>query len=866
MTALEESTGTAARPDVAAVPEPLWYLRVNTLRRSRLSDPALRALLASLADAERAVRSSASRCSDELYELIGATTDPDARRRLVALRRTIHNDRPQKTQDVPVPSVALWLAARDQRQRCREETARSYLDAAERERVTLAALLGDENLRCALALTAPEVLAESERYRALAGSSQPVPADARKSERGLLQYVTRALVRTSPLSRFTAVGIAVPDPEGIPPDRVSFSGAVAFPGLDRAMLAYVIGGLHGDVPDGDVPDDVWVGLPPTSLVDDGKLIFLRRTESGFKRLAAPVTGAVRLLVDAVVMGPRHVRSVAPQIAGELGCPLEDATKVVLAAVHQGLLCAFHEPEDGDADLGDMLHQPGTRAAGLLADVRVRLPRLATAPAAERARELTAINGALSAASHLAGRPARVMVEEDYVIAPARVATWPWHRQLNDLAAGVELLSLFDWQLDVRAMLPAVFVSRFGPDASVPLVEHAEYLTGEVGRRMAVLDQVYRSGAEPGALAGIGPDDGCLERLYELRWAAIKTAGAGLAEATAAGQPEWALSAADAVELTAGLPDRFRRDTLSYGVLVQHAGGRLVFNDGLPGHGMLYTRFLNADRRLGGLALPYLASRLAERYGRDGSRVVEDLGLHRLNLNAHPPILPDGLRPDDWFSLRLAHDTSTDTLHVEDADGDRLRVLPLGTGHPLLLPPPLSVASRLVTSGRLYNALPRLWHESVPWDGRSTRMSPRMSVGDAVIARRRWYGGAEFAEAVAAGPAEHDRLLAVTAWRHRHDVPEEVVIKTTPAYEGPQPVGPPGVKASRLRHKPQYADLASALSVRVLPRMLERRTEDGGSQYLEEALPPVADGTHATEWVVEIGRRPGGLFTYGGELA
>src|ERR1035438_789738 len=53
MTALDESTGTAARADVAAVPEPLWYLRVNTLRRSRLSDPALRALLASLAAAER---------------------------------------------------------------------------------------------------------------------------------------------------------------------------------------------------------------------------------------------------------------------------------------------------------------------------------------------------------------------------------------------------------------------------------------------------------------------------------------------------------------------------------------------------------------------------------------------------------------------------------------------------------------------------------------------------------------------------------------------------------------------------------------------------------------------------------------------
>src|SRR5439155_20897973 len=136
---------------------------------------------------------------------------------------------------------------------------------AERERATLATLLGDENLRRALALAAPDLYAESERYRASAGTGRPVPAHARKAERGLLQYVTRAMVRTSPLSRFTAVGLAVPDPGGVAPDRVRFHDAVAFGSLDRVMLGYVVGGLHA--PDGDV----WVGLPPTSALDGGKL-------------------------------------------------------------------------------------------------------------------------------------------------------------------------------------------------------------------------------------------------------------------------------------------------------------------------------------------------------------------------------------------------------------------------------------------------------------------------------------------------------------------------------------------------------------------------------------------------------------------
>lgn len=862
MTAVRERAVTAPGPDAAKPVEPLWYLRVNTLSRSRLSDPALRALLVGLVDDEGAVRAAAADSADDLYELIGAATDKDVRRRLVELRRIVHNDRSPKTPDAPTPSVARWLAARETRQHRRDEIARCYPDAAERERATLAALLGDTDLRCALAVTAPELYAESERYRALAGSGLPMPTHARKSERGLLQFVTRAMVRTSPLSRFTAVGLAVPDPDGTDPDRFGFSRAVAFPSLDRVMLGYVVGGLYS--PDGDW-SDVWVGLPPTSALDGGKLYFLQKTESGFRRLAAPVAGPVALLVHAVGMGPRRVGSVALEIAGQLGCPSEDATALVRNAAAQGLLCTFDRPEDGGADLDDMLDQPGTAAADLLADVRARLPRLAIAPPAERGRELAAIGGALSTASHLAGRPAQIMVAEDYIIAPSRVATDGWCRPLGDVAAGVELLSIFDWMHDVRAVLAAVFVGRFGAGANVPLVAHAEYLVGEVLQRAAALDKAYSAAPGSGALAGIGPDDGCLERLHALRRSVADVVGAGLTRAATSGDAEWTLSPADAVELVAALPERFRRDPLSYGVLIQRAGDRLVCNDGLPGHGMLYARFLDGDRRLGGTALPYLAGRLAARYAADGYRVLEDLGLHRLNVNAHPPILDDGdgLHPEDWFSLRLAHDVETDTLRVEDADGRPARVLPLGTGHPGLFPPPLSIASGLVISGRLYNSLPGTWHQDTPWDGRATRTCPRMSVGQAVLARRRWYGGTEFADAVAE-PGETDRLLAVTAWRHRHDVPEEIVVKTTPEEEGPRAVGAPEAQARRLRQKPQYVDLTSAVSVRVLPRMLGRRTEDSGDEFLEEALPSVVDGTHATEWVVEIDRRAGGRFEYGGE--
>ncbi len=298
------------------------------------------------------------------------------------------------------------------------------------------------------------------------------------------------------------------------------------------------------------------------------------------------------------------------------------------------------------------------------------------------------------------------------------------------------------------------------------------------------------------------------------------------------------------------------------MLVQPWRDRLVFNDAYAGHGMLYGRFLGYDRALGGDALDHTARRLTAQYGADGARVAEDLGLHRLNVNAHVPVLADGLRPDDWFPLRLAHDPDTDGLTIRDADGRDLRVLTLGAGHPELFPPPVRLASWLLSGGRLYEDLVGRWYAAAGRDDRHTHRCPRLSVGSAVLARRRWYGGRELADAVAAGPGEHDRLLALTAWRARHGVPEEVVLKTPFDDDYRQEADTSGedVREHRRRQKPQYVDLAGALNVRVLPRLMERRS----AGYVEEALPGVSDGDHAVEWVVEIGRAPGGPFEYGGK--
>ncbi|MFE9739417.1 hypothetical protein [Streptomyces sp. NPDC006477] len=867
---VDRAPAPAARPAAAAVPppapEPLWFLRVNPLRRARLADPELRRRLVLLTAADQTLAVASAAVSDELYERIGVATDDAERRELISLRRAVHNHKaPKKVPAPTTPAIEEWLRARAERDRIREELVAGYPDAAERERGVLAGLLGDPDLLRSLALVAPEVHQEAERYRAAVRAPGRLTSKSRKSERGLIQYVTRAMVRTSPLARFTAVGIAEPDPAAPGPDETGFPGATAFPGLDRVMLNYVVGGLPD--PAGRPVEELWIGLPPTSAPDpaEGKLFFLKPSPEGTRRAAVSLDGPAGDLLDAVGMGPRPFPSVVAHVAERSGHSPEEAAQRVRGAVAQGLLCTFHTAEDGAADYGTLLSpdDPRPLTKELTDRVKAGLPAFTAAPAAERGAALAELRGALGELSHAAGRPAHVTVEEDYVMPPLKVATEPWKESLKDLGPAVELLTVFDWLHDVRVLMTAAFVERFGAGANVPLAAHAPFVVGEVSRRAAAMAAVYGPDGpgDPAALQGIGPADGSLERIYELRREVTEAVHALIGQTVERGDDTLRISPDQVAGLTAALPERFRRDPLIYGVLLQRGDGHLVLNDGLPGHGMLYARFLEADRRLGGRALPRLADHVRRVYGHDGARVTEDLGLHRLNVNAHTPILPGGLTPDDWFGLRLAHDPDTDSLRVEDAVGAPLRVLPLGTGHPGLFPPPLSVASGLAISGRLFNALPNSWHAATPWDRTTTRTAPRMAVGDVLIGRRRWYGGEELGTALAAGPEEHERLLALNAWRARYGVPEEVVVKTVPEDEGPLSVGAPDIQSKRLQQKPQYVDLSSALGTRVLPRMLERRGADTGGSYLEEALPGVVDGTHATEWVVEVGRTAGGRFTY-----
>ena len=857
--ALRTAPGAVTNARSAVHGSPLWLVRVNPLRRARLAAPELRVAVASLVTAELATARCAEQCSQVLFDGAGASGDDGARSVLVALRRAVRHDRalPAAGPVPPPPQVLAVLAslvqAREHRRACRQQVEVAALTGLPEERQALARLLADGQLRAALALVAPEVADAADRYRTAVAGGSPLPARLAKSERGLLQYVSRALLRTSPLSRLTAVGLAQVSEAGVDLSAVDPRGAVAFTTLDRPMLHYVLGGLRPPPP-ADVRD-CWVQLPPTAEVDEvaGRLHFLSRPtpsalgeESSVRRLAAPLAGVVEVLVSATAMGPRQRSQVVGALVSRAGLDEAAARAAVDGAVGVGMLCIALGPDAAVLDVATALSDSRLGAPALRASVLSSLPRVRSASPEERRSELTGLQGTLERLSHAARRPAAVIVQEDCVLPPLQVSTAAWRRQLDDLSAVVGLLSAFDRLHDVRALLAVGFVERFGTGGEVSLVEHAGGLIG---------DLLSRTLPTAGGGAPVGPADGSLHRLDDLRrqvWAQVR---ADLGRADAHGEDvQWSAELARAA--VADLPERFRREPLTYGVLVQTTDDRLVVNDAYAGHGMLFGRFLDADASLGGQALPLLAERLHAVYGADGCRLVEDASLHRLNVNAHPPVL-DQLQPEDWAGLRLVHDRETDALSLRDPDGRPLRVLNLGAGHPDLLPAPLRLAVWLVCGGRLMEDLVGDWFGTTGWDGRRTRRTPRLSVGRVVTARRRWYGGQELADAVAAGPGPGERLVALTAWRARHGVPEEVVLTDGPDYAytaAPRDADPQPAR----RRKPQHVDLASALTARVLPRVTERRR----AGYLEGAMPAVVEGPHAQEWVVPVGHRGRGATAFG----
>ncbi|MFJ5230369.1 lantibiotic dehydratase [Kitasatospora sp. NPDC088391] len=839
-----EDHGTATRPVLADTA----LLRVNPLPGRRLGSPVLGVALRALAAAERTRHQVAERACDELYELAGGPAGPE-RHRALHLRRDIHNHRDPAPALLPGPwpeAVTAWLDAQQRSLLARTALTSGHEELLAHERTVLAELCAAEPFQLSLALNSPQVLDAVRRYRA--GAAAP-SARLRKSERGILQHLTRAMVRTSPLSRFTAVGFAHWSEDGTPLDAVGFDRKAARPyvSVDRSLFSTVVDGI-AERPWAEGPR---TSLPPvvarnrTLQPNDFEVRFVRRVRDAATVASTPLTRPLSVLLALTGLGPIRTAVLVRELERTLELSRQGAVRFVAGALEAQLL---HTGPALDEQLADplpaaraVLSERSPEAVRVLDSVSRNLAEVAGGGVAARRSALARLREDEAGLNALSWRPAQLHVNEDLVLPPAPVSARGYEQALDDLAEVTGFLALFDRHHEVRALLGTAFTDRFGPGGEADLLAAAPDLVAMVYRRETALTA--------GNAAEFGPADGSLRELLDLRAEALAHVTAAVE--AAGDDPEAPLDPAVLGAFGRRLPDFFRDPAASYALLVQPADGRLVLNDCYGGRGLLGSRFLGPDRDLGGDAAERTAARTLRQLGGSGSAVLEDHGLHGSNINHHLGLLPDTITPEDWAGVRIAHDPATDRLVLRDRDGRPITPVSCGMKWSELLPEPLRIATWLSGSGRvtLDPLAAALARRPQPADGPpATLRLPRLTVGRVVLQRRRWYTGADFPEA-AESRTEAEHLIALTSWRAAHDVPEEVVAKT-PLGGLPSRHGAEGVSAyvkARRRDKPQYLDLGSALMARALPRLLDRR----GRGYLEEALPGVRAARHALEWAVEF---------------
>ncbi|MFF7947699.1 lantibiotic dehydratase [Streptomyces griseorubiginosus] len=837
-------------------------LRINPLPGRRLGTAELTEAVRALAESQRVCASLSDAACAELYDLAAEAVGRD-RQRVLELKRAIYNHRQPAAavRDHTWPAAtSAWLDAWQRNALARGLLTTGYDTCLAGERAALAETVGSQPFQLSLALTSPRVFDAVRHYARSAGS--PSKQD-RKSERGILQHLTRAMVRTSPLTQFTAVGFATWADQGVAFDRMAFRRhhAHSVPSMDRVLLSAMVAGLLPDDPAStEGADDCWkddfaLQHNKSLRIVQSSVRFRHHSATQIRVLSTPLTSHLRVLLNLTSLGAVPARSLRRALMERLGVSADDADAIVRGASEAQILVPGpvldEQAEDPLSVAQQLLRAQAPAAATELEQVSAELARFPTAKVTERVALLQRLDSAQQKLNELSSRPITTHVNEAYVLEPFEVSPVGYETAFQDLATVTEFASLFDLHHHLRTLVSKLFVDRFGAGASVSLVDHAaDLVVGVVGRE----EKLTLDSAEE-----FGPSDGSLAQLLKLRMRAADAVAERISR-HAAEQPdaeELPLDPAWLAELASSLPERFRRSAASYGLLVQPVGGRLVVNACYPGYGMLGARFLGTDRELGGGAAGSVARRTTALFSADGAQPCEDRGLHRANINQRIPLLERTITPEEWIGFRLVHDVDGDELAIEDAQGTRIRPVSLGMAWSELLPAPLRLAMWLAESGRLrLEALFEKPAAAAASNPERTWATPRLTVGSVVLQRRRWYPGADFPAVPGTdGPAGH--LVDLTAWRAAHSVPEEVLIKSGFSRTSSNRDGwTRDYLANRRREKPQYVDLASALAVRVLPRLLARRAP---GSFFEEALPGVHTGRHAFEWVVELDRPAGATF-------
>ncbi|MGW2239742.1 lantibiotic dehydratase [Streptomyces sp. NPDC001759] len=634
----------------------------------------------------------------------------------------------------------------------------------------------------------------------------------------LAVYVTRAAVKTSPFSTFTASGLGRFVPDGPALRWTTTEPPRSVVELDLSSLAPLAATLT----------EARVRINPSARLVADTVQFLGPPPAE-ELLTLPLTPPLRHCLRAAAAQP----ALADLTAG-IPAPPEKAAGYLRSLVASGLLLLRPDPDFDEHGL-DPLGQLADRRPELDA-VRKALHEYAGADGAERIALGPELRERLSGFG-VGGRLRDVVTEQSVVPGIVVEAGLPsWRDTLDDLAVACRLLAVFDCTLPFRLAVAAFIRERFGTRTPVPFDRFYAELVRDGHEAMRL---------HPAAVA------------FDMTGPTRTPAASPVAEVR-----ELVGLIAD---MRSALPDRGRiervlaaapswvRPAGSVAVYAQHDGEQLIVNAVNSGFGRGRAHVRRLLRQVTDEPLPvdtvYPGAPTSART--PGAATYADfpqaLGT---SLNQRELTLPDRL--DYPPAARLAVGVDGDGLPALFDNGSVVRPVHCGLSFERQLPPVMALLIEAFGENPiLLRPDQPLQHDAGAGRGAGRVLhAPRLTIGRVVLRRATWVAQAGTLPYRPAGQSDADFLLAVTAWLAEHGIPPRFFVSVL----RPRAIAAGALAGDRTR-KPMYVDIGSPPLVRAFERLAG--DPSSAAVFYEVAPEPenaIADHRgvpRVTEYVIEL---------------
>ncbi len=848
-------------------------LPMEVLRRLRCEVTI--AAVEELLELQERLHTEGEQLSQALYDVVGAVEDRAVRRRLLALRRCVHQARPPRPgvldegvwEALPAdlaPRIETWQQSLAQRDALHAHAEAIYGEESDAKRWALAEVACDEGFQRGLVLASPDLYAELVKWLTVGPGARSDEA----LEASLAKYLGRAAAKTTPYSTFTSFAEGRWMPGGLHPVRCAGSWTRCSSVEPAMRIALNVRRELESWP--QVRPHLRLRVNPSAAVDGAVLRFLscRRGEAVVE---VAVTPTLRRVLEVIRAAPDPCYAlVAAGIAaldptsgtGEVAGYLDHLIDV-------GLLEAQLDVADQSLDhLGELSGAlsgcSGPRVEALrelLERLRAQLARLADCGGAQDRHTSAGAVGETLHALYVQldwtrqglEVPVKHAVFEDTVVAGLdyRFALPDWAGVLEDLRLLAGLSGLHDRFLPPRLALAAFFADRYGPGSRVGFLAWCRAVGDEARRSGADLGTILH---QPWLVTTAGLDT--LEQIKQLRrqiTAQMRTAPVD--ETGISRLDRRALS-----EFVAALPEfAVPRDSVAfYGQpMIRNGTPSFVLNNTDAGFRRAHARLQRCAARAYGD--PHLIPGLPAVSGAVYADVAT-IGGSNLNLRSSPApyeiTYPGSVsnRPESeqihLSDLDVVHDATTGRLQlVWRSRGVQVLPLHLGILVDWALPWTYRLLMQAFGSSTFCQLPQRLSGLSFLTPGQGVRRLPRLCLGEVVIARASWVVGSGDAPLREKNEPALSHLIRVTAWLAEHGIPRQCFVRAATAAGTPTSLGK--------NRKPCYIDFSNQVFLRVFGQLA---AQPDLMLVFQEVLPTdddllVTDGNagYASECVVEFDR-------------